>query len=89
MGQSEKHGAKGRMHLQKDWEESSSTHVESHDDFILEASADGASIVLIHKHGTQNFINSKNTDYKEERVILSVQKLIQLIRENGKKNLIG
>ena len=41
MGQSEKHGTKGKLWLQRDWKESSSTHLEYNDDLYLEAMPEG------------------------------------------------
>ena len=85
MANRESHGAKGRMYLKRDYEESSSTHTEDFDDLELEASADGVSVILTETTGTKNFIRNKDGSYSESKYEISVADLSRLIKANGRR----
>lgn len=85
MANYEKHGAKGKMDLIRNWEESSSTQVESFDDYRLEASEDENNIILVKSNGTKNFIKFNDRDFQETRTRIGVKELIQLIEKHGQK----
>jgi len=83
MANREHHGSKGSMHLKRDWEESSSGHVEHFDDLILEATLDGNGVTLIKREGTENFIRNADTSLRETKTVISVQELVRLIEQYG------
>jgi phosphomannomutase len=85
MANYEKHGAQGEMYLIRDWEESSSTHIETFDDYKLEADVDENNIVLVKYSGTKNFIKTSAGDFSQTKVRISVKELIQLIEKHGHK----
>lgn len=85
MANYEKHGATGQMSLAQSWEESSSTHIESLDEYKLVATEDEKSVVLIHSSGTKNFIKSSANDSQETKTQISAEELIKLILQHGKK----
>jgi hypothetical protein len=85
MGQSEHHGVKGKLHLQRNWTESSSTHLETFDDLWLEQGEDDSAVTLVRAHGDKNFIKTSGGDYREDRYVISVEKLSSLIKQHGKK----
>jgi hypothetical protein len=85
MAQYEKHGAKGKMFLVRDWEESSSTHVERFDDYELMASEDEKSVVLVKSSGTKNFAKSSESSFCKVTHEISVEDLIELIKCHPKR----
>lgn len=85
MGQREQHGVKGILYLQRDWEESSSTHLEHYNDLYLESAEKATGVVLVFAHGKKNFIKISDSDYVEKRLFISVKDLVDLIRERGKE----
>lgn len=84
MANHEQHGAKGQMYLQRDWEESSSGHVEHFDDLELEAAPDGKSVLLKVTKGTKNFIRDKDSGYSESMIEISVAELVSMIKKHGR-----
>jgi len=85
MANRENHGAKGSMYLKRNYEESSSGHTEDYDDLKLDASADGASVILTETTGSKNFIRHNDGSYSESNYEISVTDLARLIKANGRR----
>ena len=85
MANSERHGAKGKMHLKHVWEESSSGHIEDFEDIELAASDNGDSVILTEKSGSKNFIRYSESGSSVSEYEISVTDLIQFIKDKGRR----
>ena len=83
MAYDESHGAKGKIELKHEWEETSSGHREFYEDAYLEAADDGNSVVLHEVKGEKNFIKMAK-DESARRTSITVKELITLIKKHGK-----
>lgn len=85
MARTEQHGTKGTMWLKHSWSETSSGHVETLDDSILESTTDGKDVVLVKTKGVTNFIKTSEGSKTEERYQISADDLISLIKQHGRR----
>lgn len=84
MATREENGSKGEMILYHYFYESSSQHVDSSDDKYLKAK-DENTIELIESKSHSEVFNDSRNSYDEEIYEIEVDKLISLIKKNGKR----
>jgi hypothetical protein len=84
MGQQQSRGASGTMELKYHWTESSSTHLETETEVTLSALND-KEIVLTENYEKTNFIRSSDNEASTTRYKISVDALIELIRQQGQR----
>lgn len=84
MATKEQNGASGRMNLYHYFYESSSGHVDDSEDISLKAKDEKIIQLIESKSHSEMFKNSRNS-CDEEIYEIEVDKLIELIKQNGEK----
>lgn len=82
MGQRRTTGPEGELHLRTEWEESSSTHLEHEDTYLLRAGSP-TTVVLVRRQERTNFIRSSDSAKTESVMEISVDDLIKLIENRS------
>lgn len=81
----EEHGAKGKMDLHYTFSESASGHKDSTRHLWLEASSDGAEVLMLVRSEDNNVYKATSSS-PDEVLTVSVDQLIAFFRGNGKKS---
>ena len=82
MARRERSGPSGEILIRRDWEESSSSHIEKEDSCKLTANKDG-SIVLSEEYSVTNFIKSADSSSSKSQYSISAEELVKLIKKYG------
>ena len=84
MGQRKSRGASGTIELKYLWTETSNSHLEIETVATLSALSE-RELVLTEKYEKTNFIRSRDSEISTTKHKISVDTLIELIKEHGQR----